>query len=304
MGATRNIESLPDSVEALLTVQIDRLPLSDRTVLRYASVLGASFERGLLDAIVALERGIDDGVWTRLSDFLSVDSTGTFRFRHALIRDVAYEGLPFRRRREIHARAGETIELWGGDRAREQAEVLSLHFYQAGRYQEAWEYSCLAADRAQAKYANGEAADFYRRALDAARRLGGLPAADTSQVMESLVDVAERGGTLTRSPGIASDYERSTVPATTLQPRRSGRTSSRGSLRPDASRAASWRQSTCASAQSRMPSPLGNWKHWRTPTGCSTGSSRILGVRSAFGTGCSPCPRTRSWGIWPGSPKS
>ncbi len=194
VGATRNIEALPDSVEALLTVQIDRLPLSDRTVLRYASVLGASFERGLLDAIVALERGIDDGVWTRLSDFLSVDSTGTFRFRHALIRDVAYEGLPFRRRREIHARAGETIELWAGDRAREQAEVLSLHFYQAGRYREAWEYSCLAADRAQAKYANGEAADFYRRALDAARRLGGLPATDVRQVMESLGDVAERAG--------------------------------------------------------------------------------------------------------------
>jgi class 3 adenylate cyclase/tetratricopeptide (TPR) repeat protein len=193
-GPARTVDALPDSVEGLLTVQIDRLAPSDRRVLRYASVLGATFDERLLHAVLALERGIDDGVWTRLSDFLWLDSSGNFRFRHALIRDAAYEGLPFRRRREIHARAGETIELWAGERVHEHAELLSLHFYQAGRYLEAWEYSRLAGHRAERKFANTEAADFYRRAIDSAKRVGSVPDSDLGAVLESLGDVAERAG--------------------------------------------------------------------------------------------------------------
>ena len=37
------------------------------------------------------------------------------RFRNALIRDAAYEGLPYRRRRVLHDRVGETIEARAGD---------------------------------------------------------------------------------------------------------------------------------------------------------------------------------------------
>jgi tetratricopeptide (TPR) repeat protein len=187
-------EALPDSIEDLLTAQIDRLPVTDRTMLRYASVLGASFDQRLLDAVVALDHRVDESVWSRLGEFLSVDSTGGFRFRHALIRDVAYEGLPYRRRREIHARVGETIELWAGEHRSDQAELLSLHFYQAGRYVEAWEYSRIAGERAREKYANVEAADLYRRALDAGRRLPGVPADAVARVHEALGDVAERAG--------------------------------------------------------------------------------------------------------------
>src|SRR5205807_631167 len=40
----------------------------------------------------------------RLGEFLVEEDRGVFRFRHALMRDAAYEGLPFKRRRELHAR--------------------------------------------------------------------------------------------------------------------------------------------------------------------------------------------------------
>ena len=44
----------------------------------------------------------------------SRSSSGLLRFRNTLIRDAAYEGLPYRRRRELHERVGETIEARAG----------------------------------------------------------------------------------------------------------------------------------------------------------------------------------------------
>ena len=62
-----SVEALPDSIEGVLTALIDRLPAADRTMLRYASVLGATFDERLLNAVMALERNADDGVWRRLT---------------------------------------------------------------------------------------------------------------------------------------------------------------------------------------------------------------------------------------------
>jgi class 3 adenylate cyclase/tetratricopeptide (TPR) repeat protein len=189
------MEGLPDTVEELLTAQIDRLAAPDRTLLRYVSVLGASFSSDLLYATLggqsaALE---DPDVWRRLGEFISKDSLGTFRYRHALIRDAAYEGLPYRRRRELHATVGETIERSSAN-PDEQAELLSLHFFHAQRLDKAWHYSYVAGERAQAKFANMEAAAFYRRALQAGRGQGDVAPESLARVSESLGDVLERAG--------------------------------------------------------------------------------------------------------------
>jgi class 3 adenylate cyclase/tetratricopeptide (TPR) repeat protein len=194
LAGTR-LDELPDSVEALMTAHIDRLEPTERTVLRYAAVLGASFETGLLVEALHEEMPLfDAGLWARLGDFLGEDEPGTLRFRHALIRDAAYEGLPFRRRRTLHARVGETIERRAGDRADELAEHLSLHFLHGNDAPKAWHYSRVAGDRAKAIYANVEAATFFERAILAARRQRGIPAEDRSAVLEGLGDARFRLG--------------------------------------------------------------------------------------------------------------
>ncbi len=58
-----------------------------------------------------------------------------------------------------------------GDRPEEAAELLSLHYFNAGRWEEAWKYSRMAGDLAREVYANVDAARFYERALEATRTL-------------------------------------------------------------------------------------------------------------------------------------
>jgi class 3 adenylate cyclase/tetratricopeptide (TPR) repeat protein len=208
-GRVEEVEALPETVEGLLAAEIDRLAAADRTVLRCAAVLGARFAPELLGAAVGAGPDVDQAdLLERLGDFLVADPSGALRFRHALVRDAAYEGLPYRRRRELHARVGATIERSAGRAAGEQAELLSFHFHAAGRHDLSWQYSRLAGERARAKFANVEAAAFYRRAVESARYLTDARPTDLVEVLEALGDVSERAGMYRRAAAAYRDARR------------------------------------------------------------------------------------------------
>jgi class 3 adenylate cyclase/tetratricopeptide (TPR) repeat protein len=201
VAATRSrkqdVQALPESVEGVVTSRIDGLAPADRALLRWASVLGASFSGDLVAQVLDddPDAALDSESWDRLAEFVERDPyvPSSFRFRHALIRDAAYDGLSFRRRRQLHARFADLLRQTAGD-DEDSAEMLSLHFSLAERRPETWLYSLLAAGRAKAKFANADAAEFYRRALGAASALPTLARADIGQAWEALGDVLELNG--------------------------------------------------------------------------------------------------------------
>ena len=192
---TEGTEELPDSVEALVSARIDRLDLELRRLLRYAAAIGVIFDPDLLAETAgdAVPEAHQPTSWDRLAEFIEPDH-GELRFRHSLYRDVAYEGLPFRLRRQLHERIGTVIEAHSSDHPEEQAELLSLHFLRAENYDKAWRYSTIAGEEARSSYANVEAAEFYRRAQAAGRRLPNIPASEYARVSEALADVLELAG--------------------------------------------------------------------------------------------------------------
>lgn len=190
-------QDLPDTVESLVATRIDQLGPGDRALLRWASVLGVSFSASLIadvlenDPIVAAA----SEAWARLGEFVERDPDvpGAFRFRHALIRDAAYEGLSYKRRRELHARVAEVIER-RQEGPEEAAELLSLHYSSAGRWDEAWRYSLAAAARARDIYANIDAARFYERALAAGGHLKTLETSAIEAAWRGLGEVRDAAG--------------------------------------------------------------------------------------------------------------
>jgi tetratricopeptide (TPR) repeat protein len=158
-------------------------------------VLGHTFRVDELNAVIADEMPVpDEATWRSLAGYLNFVASDVVRFRHAMLRDTAYEELPFRRRRELHARAGEAIVAGLDDHPESESELLSLHFFHAQRFEDAWRYARIAGIRARDKYANVEAAEFLQRALAAARRVPELPATDIAEIWEALGDVRERAG--------------------------------------------------------------------------------------------------------------
>ncbi len=188
-------EELPESIERVIATRIDRLPPEDRVLLRQAAVVGRVFHPHVLDALRA-----GDGVhpatprsWDSLGDLIEPAGADRWRFRHALFRDVAYEGLPFARRRRMHRAVGELLEA--GLAGEPDVALLSEHFWLAGDGERTWRYSVAAADHAWESYAVGEAIAAYRRALGVRRsRASQVDSGELAAVCEHLADALERAG--------------------------------------------------------------------------------------------------------------
>ena len=179
---------LPDTIETAVAARIDRLAPGHKATLRAASVLGATIDVQLLTTMGALVPGVhaDVGDLPGLGEFLTPGEDGRFHFRHHLVRETAYEALPFGRRVALHAAAADAITAHEPDDVI-RTGLLSLHCLRGERYAEAYRQSLAAASHAAAQYANAEAVSLHRRALEAARRLR-LRSGDVVPVLEGLAE--------------------------------------------------------------------------------------------------------------------
>ncbi|MET0909483.1 MAG: hypothetical protein ABWZ99_08435, partial [Ilumatobacteraceae bacterium] len=176
--------TLPDSIEGVIAKRIDQLPAAQRRLLRVASVFGREFDLGQVRAV----SGASVEVGPELADVLEradASRPDTYRFLHAMYRDVAYEGLPFTQRRRLHGDVAEVIRASTAD-DHAVASLLSLHFSEARNHDLAWHYSELAASLALTQQATWEAAGAYERALKAARYATGSNRSDRARVAERL----------------------------------------------------------------------------------------------------------------------
>jgi class 3 adenylate cyclase/tetratricopeptide (TPR) repeat protein len=194
-------EELPDSMGAAATARIDELDPSDRVLVRRASVLGLCFHPRLLRYV--LDPNVsdpDERTWTRMSGVFADDGDGYVRFKRPALCEAAYEGLPFRVRRQLHSAVGHALEPDVGRDADADPAVLSVHFIRAGDYERAWTYACIGAERASARFAHADASNLYRLAIDAGRE-GVATRVELANTWEALAEGLRHSG----QPVAASD---------------------------------------------------------------------------------------------------
>jgi class 3 adenylate cyclase/tetratricopeptide (TPR) repeat protein len=194
--SSTTLDELPDSLESLLNSQIDELSVDERAVLRYAAVLGVRFDESDLHALLSDLHTSGSDTLPRLNRFIEAEEPGRYRFRHALIREAAYTGLPVRRRRELHGRAADHFAATAAD-LDDRSDLLSIHYFQANRMNDAWTHSRTAAHRALQKYSYPEAAELLRRAVAASRGAAVDDPDDLRRVYEDLGDAELHIGGLT-----------------------------------------------------------------------------------------------------------
>lgn len=149
---------LPPTLAGLLAARLDQAGDAKRTA-QLASILGVAFDAEVLTAMMGSPA---EAVRRDLLDLTEagavIEQGGHFAFRHALIRDAAYQTLLKRQRRLLHERAAEVISEQFPDIASRNPEVLAQHWTEAGASAQAF-----AAWRKAAKIA------VDRRAFDEAQ---------------------------------------------------------------------------------------------------------------------------------------
>jgi predicted ATPase len=183
------IDGLPDSAESAAMARIDALAPEDRALVRRASVFGLTFHPRMLEWLAAEEGASppDTSTWERLRQLFDAEPDGYMRFRRSLLRDAAYEGLPYKLRRKLHGTVAARIAQEADD-PDEVSGILSLHYLVAGDNRSAFRYANVAGKRAVGVYAYVEAARLYARALEAGRRLDDVSAQEIAGVQRDLGD--------------------------------------------------------------------------------------------------------------------
>jgi class 3 adenylate cyclase/tetratricopeptide (TPR) repeat protein len=200
--ATRDVEALviPDTLLGLLSARIDRLPDTTRRVAQTAAVIGRSFARRVLAAVV--DTAPEHGSVAELAGHLELLVSEEFvrertrepeleyAFKHALTQQAAYDRLLLRRRRQLHRRVGAVLERLYAAQRDDVAAVLAYHFTLGQAWPQAAQYERRAADRAFALYAVRDALDGRERALAALDRSPEAAPADVVDVILGWIDAA------------------------------------------------------------------------------------------------------------------
>jgi class 3 adenylate cyclase/tetratricopeptide (TPR) repeat protein len=211
-GAERALAGIPDTLHALIAARIDRLPIADKGLLQRAAVIGRVFWAGSIEALAAdgtdVEKLLDDLL---LRDFVLREPRSTitgeraFRFKHVLIREVAYSGLSKSARATYHRRFAGWLKERAGE---ELLEIRAYHLDQAATLLAELDGAApgdLASEAAAALYSAGKRA-LAREANRAGRTLL-LRAVELGPTLERRYHAARAAWRITDYPAIETEMQ-------------------------------------------------------------------------------------------------
>ena len=161
--------------------QLDRLGFA-KEVAQHASVIGPEFTLGLLAKIMT--RSLDDltSMLTRLIDSSIVvrgsTSSDGYRFRHALIHEIAYQSLLRKNRRQIHLGVARELLNHPMETGAASDDLVAQHYSRGDAHLEAIESWRRGAGKSIARSANEEAIAMLQSALAELEKLRGTASPD------------------------------------------------------------------------------------------------------------------------------
>ena len=166
---------VPATLKDSLMSRLDRLGEA-REVAQIAAVIGRQFTFSLLDAVASRPASELEATLARLvtAEIVFPEERGqerSFSFKHALVRDVAYESLLLARRRQWHERIGHALEKNFAGIAASEPDLLAHHFGEAGLPAPACDYRMRAGDQAVSRSAYPEALAHFSAGLVSAATL-------------------------------------------------------------------------------------------------------------------------------------
>jgi class 3 adenylate cyclase len=178
--------AIPATLHASLMARLDRLaPVRD--VAQVGAVIGREFSYELLSAVAGqpkakLDEALEQLTRSELIFRRGVIPQAVYRFKHALVRDAAYEGLLKSRRTQLHAALATAFEDKFPEIVETQPETVALHLAEAGLTERAVGYWLQAGKKAAQRSAHLEAIAHLQKGLESLRALAAGPARDRTEL--------------------------------------------------------------------------------------------------------------------------
>jgi class 3 adenylate cyclase/tetratricopeptide (TPR) repeat protein len=171
-------EPIPLRLQELLTWRL-KMPGIDLRVVQIAATVGPTFDPAIVSAVTGDPQAVADqlSILTEAGIVEPVGlALGTYRFRHALMRDAAYETQVLDVRRQTHAAVAQVLAARGAEPA-----LIAQHLDLAGAAADAAVRYLQAAQAEVGRGAHNEGTKLVSRAIEL---LDGLPGSDDRDLSE------------------------------------------------------------------------------------------------------------------------
>ncbi|HVF52747.1 MAG TPA: AAA family ATPase [Actinomycetota bacterium] len=163
---------VPEGVRLVIGRRLERLSEGTRSALASAAVIGRGFTYGLLKRLSDLDEdalldALDEAERAHLFTSVAEGGEDTLSFAHELIRQTLLASLSAPRRRRLHLKVVEAMELLYADTLEDHAPEIANHLEQAGGSAESektFKYLMMAGERALAAAAFEDATRFFESA--------------------------------------------------------------------------------------------------------------------------------------------
>ncbi|NOX76989.1 MAG: AAA family ATPase [Gammaproteobacteria bacterium] len=177
---------IPTTLQDSLMCRLDGLG-EDKELAQLSATLGREFDHGLLSAISdrnedQLRQGLNHLINAELFFQRGTPPRAWYRFRHALLREAAYQSLLKRTRQKYHQRIAALLKGDFQHLIADNPELLAHHCTEAGDYAEAVKYWLAAGRHAIQRSANIEAVAHLNSGLSVLERLPNSPQRRTHEL--------------------------------------------------------------------------------------------------------------------------
>jgi class 3 adenylate cyclase len=201
--------AIPATLQDSLMARLDRLaPVKE--VAQLGAVLGREFTYALLKAVSPVDDATLQQALARLVEAELLYQRGlppraTYRFKHALIQEAAYQSLLRSTRKQYHQRIAHVLEARFPEIVGMQPELLAHHYTEAGLGRQAIDYWQRAGQRASERSAYVEAIAHLTKGLEL---LATLPNTKEHRQQELAVQMTLASALMVTKGFTAPDLER------------------------------------------------------------------------------------------------
>jgi len=187
---TKDIQSIsiPSTIHDIISAKVDSLPEVAKRILQTGSVIEREFSYELIKKATGILQDELSSNLSVLKDSELIYERGiypqsTYIFKHAMTRDVVYDSILTKRKKQLHEKIGKSIEELYKENIDEYYGLLTEHFIAGKNYEKGAEYSKLTSKKAEKKASLNDAIIYAKKRI---LSLEKLP--QTYEVEKRLID--------------------------------------------------------------------------------------------------------------------
>jgi class 3 adenylate cyclase/tetratricopeptide (TPR) repeat protein len=178
---------IPSTIHDVIMSRVDRLSQHAKDILQAGSAIEREFPLDLIRAVTGfseddLLRSLKALKEAELLYERGIYPRSSYIFRHALTREVVYESLLAKRRRQLHQRIGTAMEEIYTDHLLEHCEMLSEHFLQSEDFVKSADYARMAGKKAEKVASLTDAIFHVKKRIHCLEKLPGSVRGDKSLI--------------------------------------------------------------------------------------------------------------------------